>query len=399
VIPTSLRASVLDELHIGHMGISKMKALARSYCYWRNIDSDIEQMVKACRSCCTTQNNVRKIQPHPWDFPKRAWERVHVDYAGPFMDHNFLIIVDAYSKWPEIIKTKSTNAAATIEILRDTFSRFGLPPILVSDNGTNFRSAEFETFLKSNGIHHKLSAPYHPATNGQAERFVQIMKQSLRAMATEPGDISLKLSRFLMQYRITPHTTTKRSPAELMFGRNIRSRLDIMRSDLQQEMSLNNYTPPSRSPCFTPGQSVQIRFYNNPSNKWRFGTIVGQRGSLNYDILVDGIEHHRHVSQIRSTGYKGHNEIPFNDQRFIKAPVVPTLSEPSKPVQPSRRSTVHEPPPVQHEQQQQRSRRSVVPPVVTQPASPPPPAPIPQPPMDIIRRSERVRRPPDRLNL
>jgi Integrase zinc binding domain len=60
VIPTSLRASVLDELHIGHMGISKMKSLARSYCYWRNIDADIEQMVKACRSCCTTQNNARK---------------------------------------------------------------------------------------------------------------------------------------------------------------------------------------------------------------------------------------------------------------------------------------------------------------------------------------------------
>jgi transposase InsO family protein len=129
------------------------------------------------------------------------------------MDYTFIIIVDAHSKWQ--------------------------PHILVSDNAGQFKSMEFEEFLKQNWVHHKFSAPYHPATNGQAERFVQIMKQSLRSMSNEPGDINIKLNWFLMQYRITPHTTTKRSPSELMFGRNIRSRLNIMRSNVQQEVHAN----------------------------------------------------------------------------------------------------------------------------------------------------------------
>jgi hypothetical protein len=134
--------------------------------------------------------------------------------------------------------------------------------------------------VKSNGIHHKFSAPYHPATNGQAERFVQIMKQSLRIMANEPSDVPLKLSRFLMQYRITPHTTTKRSPSKIMFGRNIRSRLDIMRSKLQQDRNSDNYTPKMKAtPIFSVGQPV----------------VLKQTDPLHYTGLVDGKEHIRHI--------------------------------------------------------------------------------------------------------
>jgi transposase InsO family protein len=112
------------------------------------------------------------------------------------MNYSFLIIVDAHTKWPEIIPSKSTIPTTTINILRDIFSRFGVPHILVSDNGSQFKLSEFEKFLKLNGVHHKCSALYHAATNSQAERFVKIMKQSLRAMENESGDVPLKLSRF-----------------------------------------------------------------------------------------------------------------------------------------------------------------------------------------------------------
>jgi hypothetical protein len=404
VIPKLLQKQVLHELHTGHMGISKMKALARSYCYWKGIDFDIENLVKSCKSCCNTQNNVSKIQSHPWDFPNKPWERVHIDYAGPFMEYSFLIVVDAHSKWPEIIPTKPTNSTATIKILREIFSRFGLPSILVSDNGSNFRSSEFEDFLKANGIHHKYSAPYHPATNGQAERFVQIMKQSLRAMENEPGDITLKLSRFLMQYRITPHTTTKRSPAELMFGRKIRSRLDIMRSNIQQEMNLNNFETPKKTPSYVPGQPVQIRFYNGPC-KWKFGTVVCQKGQLNYAVLVDRTEHIRHVSQMRSTGYTGSNDNNFSN---IETDIIITSQqnqqpspEPSPnadiaPTITSRRS-VYDPPLIIAETQQPTKRRSIAPPAAQPPISPK--SLTLQPPMDsseTLRKSERVRRKPAR---
>ncbi|CAM5144711.1 unnamed protein product [Natator depressus] len=93
----------------------------------------------------------------------------------------FLVVVDAHSKWPEVLIMESTTVARTIQNLRGLFSCFGLPEQLVSDNGPQFISQEFQTFMKANGIHHITSAPYHPSTNGLAERFVQTMKQALKS--------------------------------------------------------------------------------------------------------------------------------------------------------------------------------------------------------------------------
>ena len=70
------------------------------------------------------------------------------------MGKTFLIIVDAYSKWPEVIDMSSTTATSTISILRDCFSRHGIPEQLVSDNGPQFCSVEFAEFCKVNGIKH-----------------------------------------------------------------------------------------------------------------------------------------------------------------------------------------------------------------------------------------------------
>jgi transposase InsO family protein len=101
----------------------------------------------------------------------------------------FLIIVDA--KWPEIVATKHTDSSSTIRILRDTFARFGLPVTMVSDNGPQFRSNAMQQFTKNNGIQHKFTAPYHPATNGQAECFVQMLKKGLRCKQNEQGGAEL----------------------------------------------------------------------------------------------------------------------------------------------------------------------------------------------------------------
>ena len=95
----------------------------------------------------------------------------------------------------------------------------------MSDNGAAFTSTEFQTFVQRNGFRHIRSAPYHPATNGLAERAVQTVKNALRKTS---GDIDTCLSRFLFQYRITPHSTTGRSPAELLLGRKPLSHLDFI---------------------------------------------------------------------------------------------------------------------------------------------------------------------------
>ena len=147
-------------------------SLARSYIWWPGIDNDIEQLAKHCKGCEQCQNMPKQAPLHPWEWPSTPWQRVHVDYAGPFFGYNYLVVIDVRSKWPDMIMTKSTTSVRTVEMLRTIFARNGLPEQLVSDNGPQFVSEEFREFLRFNGIRHTTSEPYHPATNGLAERFV-----------------------------------------------------------------------------------------------------------------------------------------------------------------------------------------------------------------------------------
>ena len=117
---------------------------------------------------------------HPWTWPKRVWQMLHIDFVEKD-GSNFLVVVDSHSKWLEVKLMNSTTSQRTIAVLRDLFSSYGLPPEeVVSDNGPQFVSHEFSNFMKMNGIKHTLTPPYHPASNGAAERSVQILKQALR---------------------------------------------------------------------------------------------------------------------------------------------------------------------------------------------------------------------------
>ena len=110
------------------------------------------------------------------------------------------------------------TATKTIEILRTVFARNGLPEQIVSDNGSQFTSTKFESFIKANGITHFKSAPYHPATNGLAERMVRTFKQSLKAMKDEPISLNKKIANFLLMYRNAPHATTNELPAKMFLA-------------------------------------------------------------------------------------------------------------------------------------------------------------------------------------
>ena len=128
-----------------------------------------------------------------------------------------------------------TNATSTVTIdqMRSIFATHGLPEMLVTDNGTVFTSNEFKSFTKQNGIRHVTFAPYHPASNGLAERAVQTFKNFMKK--STDGSIEACVSRFLLQYRITPQTTTGTSP-ELLMRRRPRSRLDLLIPDVCTKM-------------------------------------------------------------------------------------------------------------------------------------------------------------------
>ncbi len=167
-------------------------------------------------------------------WPALPWQRIHVDFAGPLMGTTFLVVVDGCSKWPEVFSMASTTAAQTLFVLNELFARIGVPELLVSDNGPQFISEEFQIFLRNNGIKHVTSALYHPATNGLAERFVQSLKNVLWAMTHDKLTLSQKLHNFLFAYRNTTHVTTNRKPAMLFLGRPLRSRLNLLKSNLRR---------------------------------------------------------------------------------------------------------------------------------------------------------------------
>ncbi|XP_008486095.1 uncharacterized protein K02A2.6-like [Diaphorina citri] len=307
MIPFNLQREVLKELHVGHVGIVKMKSLARNFCYWKNIDKDIESIAKGCKVCCLKQNEAPMERSHSWEPPTKPWQRLHIDFAGPMSGYYYFVIVDAHSKWVDVIPTKTTTSQWCIKQLRNLFCNFGFPEVLVSDNGPQFTSKVFKDFLEGNGVTHKTSAPFHPSTNGQAERYVQTIKKLLNCMHDEKGDVEYKLSQILIQLRKVPNADGK-SPYDLMFQREVRTDFHVMfrsEEENRENQEGRNRREPRRK--FDVGDRVQVRNYTR-EGKWKFGRVLRREGRLHYQVELDeGNVWRRHVDQIRSTCYGGKN--------------------------------------------------------------------------------------------
>ena len=166
-----------------------MKGLARSRVWWPGIDKDIERTFAQCVQCSQHSKDPPKSPPSVWDFPSKPWQRLHIDYAGPFYGSMWLVLIDAFSKYGGVERVKSADGFSTIRKLTEVFSLFGNLEQIVSDNGTPFTAHEFGAFCISNGIRHIRSAPYHPSTNGEAERFVQVFNKALRPQVGNKIDV------------------------------------------------------------------------------------------------------------------------------------------------------------------------------------------------------------------
>jgi hypothetical protein len=215
-----------------------------------------------------------------------------------------LIVIDAHSKWIEAHPVSTISSAATIEKLRATFATFGLPDSVVSDNASVFTSHEFTQFLSKNGIEQILVSPYHPASNGLAERAVQTVKEGIRKQLV--GSLETRLSRFLLTYRVTPHSTTGVSPCELLQGRKLRTQLDLLRPDraamvTAKQMAQKDYHDrTARERSFTVGESVKIR--DVIQQKWLPATVTAVKGPCSYECVTeDNKTARRHVDHVIAT--------------------------------------------------------------------------------------------------
>ncbi len=146
-----------------------------------------------------------------------------MDYKGPVDGLMILIAICKYSKYPFVTVTKSTNAKELIKILNDLFSMFGFVKSVDSDNGPPFSSHEVANFFKDRNIRHHLCTPLWSNANAQAEKFIKNLTKLIQAEKAAGRDFKLALPAFLLNYRASPHRTTRVSPAMLFFNRDVRS--------------------------------------------------------------------------------------------------------------------------------------------------------------------------------
>lgn len=224
VVPTSLRASVLAKLHKAHPGIVRMKVLARAHFYWPGMSADIEKVVRSCAHCAHHAAYPVKVPLAPWPDPERPWVRLHMDFAEPQKGNSFLVIVDAFSKYVDATFMKSATSQELVKYLRVVFRHFGRPEVIVSDNGSQFTSADFAQLCQEFDIVHLRSSPYSPQSNGLAEKTVGTLKRSLEIANQEA------LDEAVAAYNYTPKAALDgETPSRVFFGRALRSPFSVFR--------------------------------------------------------------------------------------------------------------------------------------------------------------------------
>ncbi|XP_059059126.1 uncharacterized protein K02A2.6-like [Achroia grisella] len=303
-IPKKLQSAILEMLHDGHNGVNAMQSLARLHVYWSNIDKDIQNFSKHCKLCQSSKTNTNSAPVYPWGVPPEPWHRLHIDFAGPFLGYMWLIAIDAYTKWLEVIPMKSTTSRATISRLDNIFATFGIPKYIVTDNGPQFISSEFRSYCQSIGTTHIKTTPYHPRTNGLAERAVRTFKE--RMLASDKNiDIHGRLNRILQAYRNTTRRSTNRTPYEAMFGRIMRTTFDLLkpniRDDLERTRLYKELRPTNKEvvpPTYKLGDKVWV---NKPLTKGSDPAIITKcNGPYSYEVeFSNGVRSRKHSDQLR----------------------------------------------------------------------------------------------------
>jgi hypothetical protein len=304
VIPQSLQENILSMLHDGHPGIVAMKSIARFSVWWPGIDNAIETHVKQCISCQLNRPAEPETPLNPWNTPDGPWERIHIDFTGPFEGLQWFIVIDAYSRWVDITPMKSATTDHVIQQLRRLIASYGIPATVVSDNGSQFTATEFSEFCTANGIKHIRSSPYHSRTNGMVERVIRTFKEHFRSCKAQYPDLQHRLQVVLFTIRSTPNASTGRSPAELFLGRRLQTQLDRLKPDVRRTMDTSRTRQSSyhdeqcRNRTFCINDTVWVRDVQHDRG-WLPGIIIRQTGLLSYIVNIDGRHQRRHADQLR----------------------------------------------------------------------------------------------------
>ena len=234
LVPASLHSKLIQLAHKSHQGIVRTKQRLRSLYWWRSMDEDVETAIKNCFVCVTHDKTAKpKFAPlKPVPLPDEPWKKLGLDIVGPNYQvkpkYRYAItLIDYYSRWPEVYFTPKIEAVDVISFMKEVFSREGFCAEIVTDNGVQFHSAEFEEFLLQRNIKHTFASLYYPQVCGEIERFNGVLNNAVKTAISCGEDIYDAIREFLCVYRSTVHFATGQAPSVLLHSREMRTGLHV----------------------------------------------------------------------------------------------------------------------------------------------------------------------------
>ncbi|XP_058464246.1 uncharacterized protein K02A2.6-like isoform X1 [Malaya genurostris] len=333
IIPVALKRNVLEILHQNHVGIAKIKQLARRSVYWFGLNRDIEDFVRACKICNQMAIVHKKAPIEGWIPTSRPFSRIHADFFY-FQQKVFLLIIDSYSKWLELDHMKyGTDGKKVIAKFMAVFARFGLPDVVVTDGGPPFNSHSFIKFLENQGVKVLKSPPYNPQSNGQAERMVRLVKEVFKKFLLDPQiqnyDTEERVNLFLFNYRNTCLNDNGHFPSEKLFIFKPKTILDLLnpKNDYKRKLTKPlhdvNRTKSSTDKqvqdplaILTVGDPIYYK-NTNPTDikRWIIAKFIKRLSTNVFQISLGGrlVSAHRHQLRLAEGKHRTRASVIFDD--------------------------------------------------------------------------------------
>ncbi|XP_041472558.1 uncharacterized protein K02A2.6-like [Lytechinus variegatus] len=311
VVPKQVRHKMKEELHRGHNGVESTLRRARDHLYWPGMSKEIKEFIQTCATC--QENSISQppqpLMPH--QIIGRPWAKVGIDLFHHGHD-NYLLMVCYYSNFFEMEKLQRTTAPAVIKKLKHHFGRYGVPEIIVSDNGPPFSSREFAEFAKKLGVEHNTISPYNSKANGKAESAVKTAKRLLTRCKDTGDDVDLAL----LNIRNTPTQGIQSSPVQRFMGRRTRTLIptstrllapdrnpqaDLERLKESQKRQAKYFNRDTRKlKDLSPGAVVRVKPFNN-DKKWKKAVILKKLDDRSYEVRCEGQVLRRNREHLRAT--------------------------------------------------------------------------------------------------
>ena len=343
LIPRPFRREVLRRLHASHQGINRTLRRARQTVYWPGLTSDVTSTVEACNPCQTHLPSLGKEPLLNDASPTRIFQDIAADFFECGNRH-YMAVVDRFSGYPIIAALNAPpTAAATIDKLKVIFTMFGCPSRLFSDGGRQFTAQDTQDFLRRWGVTHRLSSAHYPQSNGLAESAVKALKTLL--LKTGGRFNSEQFNEGLLELRNSPRPGGK-SPAEIVFGHPIRSRVpthhsafdkewlvsmedyDRKKAQLQEDAAIDYNKTAHKLPQIAIG--AQVRLQDPTTKLWDKIAVVLSRGNWhNYRVrLPSGRCYWRNRRFLRTAHIPPPaDDLPEETQISNQAPTMDTSTE------------------------------------------------------------------------